>query len=434
MINFDLYEKIGDNSSKDIIDAVMRNDCKFIINYYKLGNDINVLDERKETLLHKASRNNNYEVVDLLISLGVSVDSLNINGDTALHFAVKLKNNDIALKLILDGANVNVQNKKMVAPLHLASTNCDLNIINILINHGARINITDENGLHPIHYAVKSGDIKTIKSLLELGSSLFATDLRKNSILHYACESGNDELVSYLLTKIKMTDFKNIYGQTALHLASINCTIKSIKSLIDLGYHLEIKDNNGDTPYDLALNNNKEENADFINKYLNSSEYREHFAKYVLHNAVCNNNYQYVLENINHINANGLDYFGRSLMYYALINENVRIVKHLYSMYARIKNVDSYKHSALLIAIYTANLEIIEFLLQKGANPNDNFSDKSYLYYAISQNNIDLVKLLLNYGADISYIDNFHRTIYSYALEYACDEIIEFLLSKCIEK
>lgn len=430
MINTKLYENIGDNSSKDIFEAAMRNDCQYVIKYYKLNGDINITDERKETLLHKASRNNNYEIVDLLIKLGVSVDALNISGDSPLHLAVKFKNDEVALKLILEGANVNIQNKKMVAPLHLASTNSNLNILNILINHGARINIVDENGLQPIHYAVKSGDKTIIRTLLDCGSSLVATDNRKNNVLHFACEAGSDEIVIYILRHLTITDFKNIYGQTPLHLASLNCTIKSIKALIDAGYHLDIKDNNGDTPYDLAYRNEKQENANFILEYLNSSEYREKFAKYVFHSAVYNNDYQYVLENINHVNANEVDYYGRSLMYYALVNENIKIVQHLYKMYARIKNVDGFNQSALLIAVYTGNIEIVKFLLEKGANPNEIYYNRSYLYRAILQNNVELVKVLINYNADISYVDNKHRTIYSYALEYATDEIIELLLNK----
>jgi ankyrin repeat protein len=52
------------------------------------------------------------------------------------------------------------------------------------------------------------------------------------------------------------------------------------------------------------------------------------------------------------------------------------------------------------------------------------------LYRAILRNDYEMVKLLIDYKADVNYIDDKHITIYSYAMEYASDEIIELLLSK----
>ena len=64
------YYSIGTGKSKGIYEAINNNDCKFVIDYYKSGHNLNIIDERKETLLHKASRNNHYEVFDLLLKLG----------------------------------------------------------------------------------------------------------------------------------------------------------------------------------------------------------------------------------------------------------------------------------------------------------------------------------------------------------------------------
>jgi ankyrin repeat protein len=37
---------------------------------------------------------------------------------------------------------------------------------------------------------------------------------------------------------------------------------------------------------------------------------------------------------------------------------------------------------------------------------------------------------LVEFGADVNYIDSRHRTIYSYALENASEDIIEILVEK----
>lgn len=428
------YENIGDLKSNDIFEAALRNDCKYIIDYYCVNKDINIKDKKCENLLHKASKNNNYEVVDLLLKMNVNVNEKNIYGDTPLHFAVQFKNDEVVEKLIISGANIDSPNKRMITPLHIASSINNLNVVNMLLNHGARVNAIDENGLHPIHYAVKSGQKSIIRTLLDSGASLLECDNRRNNALHYACESGNDDLVIYILRNMVVTDFKNIYGQTALHIAAINCSIKSLKALIFSGFRIDIRDNLGQTPYELALTNKKEENVSFLTEYFNSPEYRYRFGKYELHREIANNNYQYALEKVTVSNVNDWDYFGRSLMYYALINENFKLVKLLYERYARIKKIDAFDQSALLIAIYTGNIEIVEFLLKHGANPNEIFYNRSYLYRAILRNDVKLVKTLIDNGADINYIDNKHRTIYSYALEFGNDQILELLLNKYDKK
>ena len=38
-----LYSSVGDNKSENIVDAVMRNDCIYIIKYYNSGKDIMVI-------------------------------------------------------------------------------------------------------------------------------------------------------------------------------------------------------------------------------------------------------------------------------------------------------------------------------------------------------------------------------------------------------
>ena len=423
-----LYFNVGDNKSKNINDAIMRNDCKYVINFFEANGDINQSDGKGENLLHKASRNEFYEMVDLLIKLGLNVNSKNKYGDTPLHLAVQFKNEDVVQKLIFEGANINSLNKKKMAPLHVAASVGAENIINILLDNGARINISDENGMHPIHYAVKSGKTSVMRAILSCGASLTEVDDRHNNVLHHACESGNDDMVLYLLRQMNITDNKNIYGDSALHLAARFCSPKAINALVNSGFNLEIKNNNGQTPYDVALSNKKDENANFISNILSSKEYKEHFLKFKLHHAVVMDNYQYVYEKATSINSNTFDYFGRSLLYYAITLGYTKIAKLLYKKGARIDKIDDLNQSALLLSIYNENIELVEFFLSKKANPNEIFYNRSYLYRAILKNNYEMTKLLVQYGADVNYVDNRHRTIYSYAMECADDDIIEILL------
>lgn len=425
-----LFYNVGDGSSANILEAVMKNDCAYVIDYYKAGNDINVVDQKKETLLHKACRNDNYEIVDLLIKFGSDINAKNKYLETPLHLAVQFKNEEIAQKLLFENANPNALNKNKVAPLHLAASRGTTETLNILLDHGAKINISDENGAKPIHHAVKSGKKEIIRSLLNSGASLVECDDRKNNVLHYACNKGDDELVSFILRHMTINNSRNIYKETPLHFAAANCSPKSLRLLLDDGYDIDLVDANGQTPIDIAKIKNKSENLDFLLNYKRSNEYINNYSSFDLHRAVCNNNYQYLYEKVNSKNVNKLDYFGKSLLYYAIINGFLRIVKLLYNRGAKIDLIDDQNQTGLLIAVYSEEVDIIKYLLSKKANVNEIFYGRSYLYRAILRNNYDIAEVLIENGADVNYSDSKHRTIYSYAVEYADDNIIDLLIKK----
>jgi len=424
------YADIGSGDSKDIFEAVLKNDCKFIFRYMDEGGDLNIIDERKETLLHKASRNNYFEVVDVLIKAGLDVNAQNRYGDTPLHLAVQFRNAYVVYRLLFEGANVNLQNHKKVTPLHIAAARGNIEILNILLDNKAKFNLADENGAKAIHYGVKSGKDSIIRHLLNNGASLNDCDDRKNTVLHYACDKGDDALVAFILRHLTVNDSRNIYLETPLHIAAEKCSLETVKLLLNNGYNPLALNRNGQTPADVAKAKGRGEIAEFLTQYLRSEDYKEKFAKYPLHRAACNNQYEVLVQMLDSSQINEFDFFGKSLMYYAVNIGSLKMVDYLWKRGARINSVDEFRQSALLIAIYNEDLPMIEYLLKKNANVSEIFYGRSYLYRAVLRNNYELAKMLIDYGANVNEIDSRHRTIYSYALEFASDEIIELLVEK----
>src|SRR5690606_24898189 len=202
-----------------------------------------------------------------------------------------------------------------------------------------------------------------------------------------------------------VTNSLNIHHQTPLHHASINCDISTIKRLLDIGYDPLIKDKNYKTPLDLAKENHRYENYDFLNSFINSPEYKEQFLSYPLHQAVLHNDMSYLEQVLTKENVNARDFFDRSILYHAINMNNVGLVEKCLELNAEIENIDEFNQSALLIAIYNNNSKIIKLLLEHGADPNQLYYDRSYLYRAILKNNYEVVKLLIEYNANLNYID-----------------------------
>ena len=223
---------------------------------------------------------------------------------------------------------------------------------------------------------------------------------------------------------------RNIYLETALHRAAAKCSTATVKELLNHGYDPEALNINQQTPADVAAASGRVDNAEFLQNHLASAEFKERIGNYPLHRAIRANNHQLIVQFLTTENTNQFDYFGKTPMYYAVIIGAVKIVDYLFQRGARIDVVDSFNQSALLLAIYNEDYEMIEYLLKRGAKVNEIYYGRSYLYRAIMRNNYEIVKLLIDNGADVNYIDNRHRTIYSYALDYADDDIIELLVEK----
>ena len=103
------------------------------------------------------------------------------------------------------------------------------------------------------------------------------------------------------------------------------------------------------------------------------------------------------------INMKGRD--GRTLLIHSALYNRISIAKWLLENGANIDEKDMQGLSALHCAVVSNNYEIAEFLLKCGAkiNERDNYGNTPLMRAGL---NTDMIKLLLNYGADYTLENN----------------------------
>lgn len=106
---------------------------------------------------------------------------------------------------------------------------------------------------------------------------------------------------------------------------------------------------------------------------------------------------------------------------------NLEVAKFLIEKSKTI-NTSSEMGTPLMASVVKGNNIITELLLQKGANPDltDN-KGTTALMYAVQFQNIDAVKLLLKYKADIKRKDKEGKTAFEFAVFTNNEEIINIL-------
>lgn len=124
--------------------------------------------------------------------------------------------------------------------------------------------------------------------------------------------------------------------------------------------------------------------------------------------------------------------YGDSLLY-AVLTGDLNRTKELID-----KGVDinyqnrSLKNSVLhaCLSNETENIQILEFLLEKGANVNvQNFNGSTPLIFAVVNNHVASIKLLLEKGADVTIKDRYGSTVLD-MLDKEKDSMIISLLKR----
>ena len=106
----------------------------------KKGRIVNLFDNKGETVLHKAAKNGNLEVVNLLLTLAkerIDLNRQNANGTTPLFIAAQKGHTEVVKLLIENGADVNAAitaegRYKGLTPLQIANKNGRTEVVKLL--------------------------------------------------------------------------------------------------------------------------------------------------------------------------------------------------------------------------------------------------------------------------------------------------------------
>ncbi|GHM58550.1 MAG: hypothetical protein sL5_09020 [Candidatus Mesenet longicola] len=324
------------------------------------------------------------------------------DGDSLLHLAAAIGEVKAVRYLIEKGVDVNLRNALHHTPLHLAAGAGHKNIVEILVKEGgAEIDVFDARNQTPLHYAVNNKRLKTVELLIKLKANVNAVSVGQSSTglspLHIAVSNSSyDErdlcldvvkcLISTPECRVNPQDHEN---QTPLHYAvdgdglSTTDVLLSRKDIDPL-----MKDDNGKTPFEYAVEENKQE----IVKVLRENRY-------------------------------GVDH--NHLLHLAAQKGYTEIIDIITRMGEDINVLNNKNQSPIYFAAEQGCLNAIELLLKKGASP------AVALHCAIRTNNLELLKvLLIRKDADLFGRDNEGKTPIDYAEE---NPVMFHMLSKCAE-
>ncbi|KAF5691387.1 ankyrin protein 1 [Fusarium denticulatum] len=371
-------------------------------------------------LIH-AARANNIETVNMLLKEGhkvdVQLDDSEYHG-TPLVAAARAGYTDIVTALLEKGADVNYAAPKDITPLMSAVLGNQAAIAKTFIDAGADMNAVsgaENNKWNATHFAYDLPDC--MKVLVEAGADINALG-PDGTPFYLAAYFNQTKVVELLLehkpdleTKCPEGDFTDA-GYTPLLCAASCGYNKLLRLLLEAGADIEAKTPKGGTPLILAVATNQEESVKILLEYNLDIDARDIWEGSAIFCLPTPANLSVVRRLINR----GASLTIRNKERYtplgkAVVNGDLPLVRLLSSQKIDLNAEAAENGTALHIATEKCNVDIVKLLVEKGASPDvaNSWMYGSPLqrlfekYYTSAENKDIIARHLINdAGADVN--------------------------------
>ena len=186
-----------------------------------------------DTPLIEAVKAGDVARVEALLDQGTDPDAAAPDGTTPLHWAARDAHPAIVEHLLAAGANTNAANRYGVTPLALAAERGDAAIVGSLLDVGADPNGTTGEGETVLMVAARTGRVPVIQRLLGAGADVNAAESwRRQTALMWAAAENNADAVDALIAVGADIEARSRNGLTPLLFAIREGHIDAVRALL----------------------------------------------------------------------------------------------------------------------------------------------------------------------------------------------------------
>ena len=401
------YPRLGficDNNGVQVIHyAAMGGSIEVIDYFIDRKVDVDVLDNDKNTILHKACQKpGNEEMVYYLTQKYPHMKhQQTLSGESPLHKAASAGSIQIIEHLISEGLDINQCNNKGSNILHLTCLRAPqdkmLSVVKHLIEHFPSLQRVRNNfGATQLHYAAAGGSVDVLEYLVGIGYDINDKDTDGETVLHWACrEDDTEDMVRHLTKKYPELKQKlTLDSESALHKAVRTGSIPITDHLASEGLDISQCNNKGCTILHLACKHPPMKKRLSVVRHI-----IEHFPS------------------LQHVRNN----FGSTDLHYAAMGGSVDVLEYLVGIGYDINDTNTNGGENVLhkACRHTDNENIVRYLTQTYPELKHQLTvnGESALHKAVRQGSIPNLEILISEGLDINHHNNKGSTI----LHLACE-------------
>ena len=226
------------------------------------GTDENMrsTNELKRTLLQEEALRGGFKTARLSLERGVNVHAQDKDQNTVLHVAAFYENLKVTQLLLDHGANPNAEDKDGATPLHkvsygtYSSQKYAVGIARLLLERGADPNAQQKNKYIPLHLAAYNGRLEIVQLLLDHGANPNAEDkdgatpLHKVSYGEYSSQERGVGIARLLLERGVDPNARRKNKDIPLHWAAFQGRLEIVQLLLNHGANPNAEDEDASTP------------------------------------------------------------------------------------------------------------------------------------------------------------------------------------------
>ncbi len=264
-VNAEAFDDRGDNCGNAFMLAALSGQAE-VVRVLLASPEIRInANIEGNTALMAAAKKGHADVVKILLEAGSNVNDINNQeGNTALIFAAKKGYTDVVKILIEAGSNVNVADKYDKTALMAAAEHGHTEIVKILLEAGSNVSSGHNGGRTALIYAAGSyADAEVVQEIIQLlieaGSNVNAGHNISRTALIAAAERGCAKVVQLLLELGSIVNAATDWGETALIAATKEGRAEVVKILLQAGSNVNAADEKGRTALIFAADENHPE-------------------------------------------------------------------------------------------------------------------------------------------------------------------------------
>ena len=278
------------------------------------------------------------------------------------------------------------------APLPLidAAKNVDREAVRSLLKQGANVNATQADGTTALHWASYRDDLESADLLIRSGANVNARNDLGATPLWAACQNGSESMVGRLLTAGANPNAALLLGETPVMVAARSGSPAVVELLAAQGANVNARAARGQTALMWAVAQKQPEVVKVL--LANGADIHARSDSWTEVMAVPPHGYLEYNRAIPHGNDTALMFAARV--------DDLASAKLLVAAGANVNDEDAWGVSAVVLAAHSGFTDVVKFLLEKGATANSDRAGFTALHEAIMRRDENLVKVLLDHGAD----------------------------------
>ena len=323
------------------------------------------------------------------------------------------------VQFLLDAdTDVNHFSSAVYTPLHIAVTKSNIDLVTLLLDKDVNVNSVTIDGKTPLHIATDKNDETIIQKLLAHNADPRLKDVPGNTSLHLAVRLKQETRSEHVKAGVSyMSPFPTSYH---------TCSVHTVRAIIDHGADVNVVNNRGQTALWFACVNGQES---FVGILLDTGadpniadKHRESCLHAAIHGHCNTETIQKLIDRGAHVNAVNND--GATPLLLVCSAAQAESVELFLTLGADPNIADVDGDTSILNAIEGyCSVTTMQYLIDNGANVNaTNNKGLTALLKACSYRQMDVVKVLLEAGADPTIVDDVHYSSLHAAVDGRCSK------------